>query len=270
MRILIAGGSGYLGSQIIRQLGAHHDFINLSLSRQASGAVNDLLLDLSRPIGFLKLDKPVDMIINCVECHPDRQADGAKKEYLAAVNHLLAFAKANQIPRFMHFSVNNIDTVENNYQQAKFVAEGIVEHTGLEHIIFKPSIIFGSASPLDRLVEAVLSRPVMPRFWSKEAMISPVHISDVLKNIEYALAEPSCWNQTYSLCGPEYMGVEEMLLRNAPSKPRFLATPEMATRTLLKSLFKEAPNRHLRVLLDWIATDNVCQKSPLIRPKTFY
>ncbi|MGE4294316.1 MAG: NAD-dependent epimerase/dehydratase family protein [Campylobacterales bacterium] len=272
MRILIAGGGGFVGRHIVERFGDRHDFINLSLSTALEGAVNNIRVDLTRPLDFLKLDKPVDLIINCVECHPVSFAGDAemKKAYLLIVRHLLEYAKNNHSPKFMHFSVNNIGTVENDYQQAKFVAEGIVEHSGLTHLIFKPSIIFGDKSPLDRLIEAVMSRGVLPRFWDKRVKISPVHISDVLENVGHALENDGCWNNTYSLCGPEYMGFEEILLRHAPMKPRFFKAPAFAQRAVLNKTFQDAPPRHLKLLLDWIGSDNLCAKAPLLRPQVFY
>lgn len=272
MRILVAGGGGYVGRHIIDRLAQEHDLINVSLSSHVEAAANNIRVDLTRSLEFLRLDKPVDLIINCVECHPGSFANDTemKKAYLSAVRHLLDYAKANNIRRFMHFSVNNIGTVENDYQQAKFVAEGIVEHSGLEYVIFKPSIIFGDQSPLNRLIDAVMSRGLLPRFWDKRVKISPVHISDVLANVGFALAHPECWNDTYSLCGPEYMGFEEILLRHAPMKPRFFKAPAFAQRAVLNKTFQDAPPRHLKLLLDWVSSDNLCFKAPLLRPQVFY
>lgn len=272
MRILIAGGGGYVGRRIVDAFSDRHDFINLSLHTQLDKAVNNIRVDLTRSLDFLNLDRPVDLIINCVECHPDsfKNDSEMKKAYLNIIRNLLDYAKRTAVPRFMHFSVNNIGTVENDYQQAKFVAEGIVEHAGLSHLIFKPSIIFGDKSPLDRLIEAVMSRGVLPRFWDRQVKVSPVHISDVLANVGFALESDTCWNNTYSLCGPEYMGFEEILLRHAPMKPRFFKAPAFAQRAVLNKTFENAPPRHLKLLLDWVSSDNLCLKAPLLRPQVFY
>ncbi len=270
MRILIAGGSGYVGSRIIERLGGEHDFINLSLTRPAQGAINNLLLDLTQPIDFLRLDQPVDMVINCIECYRAGSQEEGKRRYLAVVRNLLEFAKANRVPRFMHFSVNNIDTVENDYQQAKFVAEGLVEHAGLDHLIFKPSIIFGDKSPLQRLISVLTTRRVLPRFWGPQTVISPIHIEDVLRNVAHALDHPECWGATYPLCGPEYMGFEELLSRHAPHRLRFVTTPALAARLALFRMSRGEAERHLRPMLSWIATDNIAQGRPLLRSKNFF
>jgi NADH dehydrogenase len=268
---LIAGGSGYVGHRIIERFGAEHDFINLSLTRPAKGAINNLQLDLTQSIDFLRLDRPVDMVINCVECHPrSGSKEALKHRYLAVVHNLLAFAKAAGVRRFMHFSVNNIDTVEDDYQQAKFVAEGVIEHAGVEHIIFKPSVIFGEDSPLDRFMESLLARRLLPRFWQEQTVISPVHITDVLSSVGHALDDQSCWNAVYPLCGPEYMGFEEMLTRRSSHRLSFMAAPVQAGRLLLPGLLRKEPNPHLKLLLNWIATDNIAQGRPLLRPKIFF
>ncbi|MDR1451878.1 MAG: NAD-dependent epimerase/dehydratase family protein [Helicobacteraceae bacterium] len=273
MRILIAGGSGYVGRGIIERYCPTHDFINISLTRYADLAINNALVDLAKPLNFLRFDKPIDMIINCVECRPEGLTgdERSKRAYLAVVRHLIEYAQDYDVNKFIHFSVNHINTVENDYQQAKFVAEGLVKSCGLNYIIFKPTVIFGDNSPLEYLINSLLSKSVLLKFWKEEARIAPVHLLDVLANVGYAIEREDCWNETYSLCGPETMTFEEILFRRRTiKKPKLVSAPAALAK---RSAFKNTPllPSHLLLLLDWVgADDGRSAARSLISPQFFY
>ncbi|MDR0747573.1 MAG: NAD-dependent epimerase/dehydratase family protein [Helicobacteraceae bacterium] len=270
MRILIAGGSGYLGSNIIRRFSNEHQFINISLTSTAKQAAVNVLVDIVKPLAFLSFDRPIDMIINCVECFPQRYENGEKmkKSYLAMMRNLVEFARNNSISKIIHFSINHINTIENNYQQAKFVAEGLIKNAGINYIIFKPSIIFGQNSPLDYLIDKLIAKMILFRFWSDDAKLAPVHISDVLSNIEHAMYENNCWNESYTLRGPEILRFEEMLVRKMHRRPFVLGAPNAIVRQSLIS-GSNIPEK-MKLLLDWVNSDGLGFSRPLLRPQHFY
>lgn len=274
MRILIAGGSGFVGERIIRKFHKEHDFLNISLTNRADQAVNNLLLDLTKPLDFLDLDKPVDMIINCVECHRDlyENDEEMRRAYLAVVKNLIDYAKAKNIRKIIHFSINSIETVENDYHLSKFVSEGLIEHSGIDFVIFKPSIMFGDTSPLDMLVDTILARKILPRFWNKEAKLSPVHISDVLANIAFVIKNQSndVWDKSYSLCGPDCFSFEEILLKNSNKKLRFVQVPSFANKLFVATSLKGVSPKQIKILLDWVKSDNFCLRAPPLKPQIAY
>ncbi|MDR2906210.1 MAG: NAD-dependent epimerase/dehydratase family protein [Helicobacteraceae bacterium] len=267
MRILIVGGSGYVGGAVVDNFHNDHDFINMSRTRGNEFCVNNTLLDVAKPLGFLQFDKPIDMIINCMECHPDNYADNEtmKREYLAGVRHLLEFAEKNGVKNFIHFSVNHIHAVENDYQQAKFVAEGLVKKSGVKYIIFKPTIIFGKNSPFDCLIESMMKKSILLKFWREDAKIAPVHILDVIANIKHALKNDKCWNETYVLRGPDVISFGHLIAgRNVIGTPMALAMRSAM------GLSSKRP-RHLRLVLDWVNVDDSRNRFPqLLAAETRY
>ncbi|GHV08093.1 hypothetical protein AGMMS50229_15970 [Campylobacterota bacterium] len=269
MLILLAGGGGYVGQSIIGRFSQAHSFLNVSLSRSADFALNNILVDLAKPLSFLKFDRPIDMIINCVECHPEtyENTEKMKRAYLASVRHLIEYAKENNIPRFIHFSINHINTVQNDYQQAKFVAEGLIRNSGLEYVILKPSVIFGHNSPFEYFIDSLLKRTILFRFWDDKIKIAPIHLYDVLSNIAYLFENGYCWKETYHLTGPEILSFEEILGRNRGKVPTILSAPtsEIARKSALGFL----PNQ-LSLLIDWVNEGSSELTHMLLRSERFY
>ncbi|GHV58648.1 hypothetical protein FACS1894103_0680 [Campylobacterota bacterium] len=269
MRILVAGGGGYLGGNIIDHFSDRHEFINISLTNRAKWATNNVLVDLSKPLDYLEFDQPIDAIINCVECHPARfdNSEKMKKTYLDIMKNLISYAKSRNISRIVHFSINHINTVENDYQQAKFVAEGLVRNSGLKYVIFKPSIIFGENSPFDYLLDALVKRSFLFRFWNTEAKFAPVHLLDVFSNIDFLFKSQDSWNDTYTLLGPEVVGFEELMSRRSQKQPFLVDAPNAF---ISRAFLGAAKSRHLQLLIDWMNVDNTAQANYLVLPKLSY
>jgi NADH dehydrogenase len=287
MRILIAGGSGYVGRNIIKRFCKSNDFVNISLRNYVYQAVNNILIDLAKPLHFLQLDKPIDMIINCVECHSSNydSSEQMKKAYILTVQNLIHYAKMHSIKYFIHFSINHINTVENDYQQAKFVAEGLVRNSNLQYAILKPSVIFGQNSPFDYLMDSVLKRVVLFRFWNDEAKLAPIHINDVLSNLNYLMRNDNCWCESYNLTGPETLGFEEMLYRYFNNKKQAVHQPPSsiayrktdnkptilnAPFSILKQSILDGVPQKLRLLIELDNDENLSFAKILIKPKLTY
>lgn len=274
MRILIAGGSGFVGSRIVKRFSKTHDFINISLSKPSPQAANNLQLDLTKPMDFLNLDKKIDLIINAVECHPSlfENDKDVRKAYLEVTKNLIDYAKRTGVKKIIQFSISNIETVENDYHLSKFVSEGLIERSGLDYVILKPSVIFGDTSPLDLIVESILSRKIMPRFWNKDIKLSPVHIKDVLDNLAFVLENQTneVWDKSYALCGPNSFTFEEILLKRASKRPQFVKAPAIAGKFFVQTALKDAPPKHLRILLEWVKSDGFSLKMSPLTPQISY
>ena len=117
------------------------------------------------------------------------------------------------VRRFVHMSaLGTRANAVSRYHQTKWAAEEIVRHSGLDHTIFRPSLIFG---PEDHFVNlfARMSRfsPVLPVMGPGKARFQPVAVEVVAEAFVRALGEPRAVGQTYDLCGPDTLTFPQIL-----------------------------------------------------------
>ncbi len=110
MRIIIAGGTGFVGTALIRRLveDGHHITLIVKPDSKAKipegSEVETVSLDPSEP--FTDPDKSYDVIINLVGIIREFPSKGVTFEnaHFLVTKNLVDFAKARGISRFLHMS----------------------------------------------------------------------------------------------------------------------------------------------------------------------
>jgi NADH dehydrogenase len=82
--------------------------------------------------------------------------------------------------------------------------EQAVEGSGLEHVIFRPSFVFGrEGGILPTFRKLAKLTPVTPVIGSGDQKIQPIWVDDVAAYFAAALTKPEAANRTFELGGPE-------------------------------------------------------------------
>jgi len=131
---------------------------------------------------------------------------------------LVAAAKDAGISRFVLMSA--LGTSEETkdlvpYYHAKWEMEQAVKGSGLEHVIFRPSFVFGrEGGILPTFRKLAKLSPVTPIIGSGEQKIQPIWVDDVAAYFAAAVtgAEPVA-NRTFELGGPDAVSWNEFWQR---------------------------------------------------------
>jgi len=239
MKVLVTGGTGFIGSYILRELaGTQHEVLALvrDKSRQKLAVTSENIRSVDGDIhdsGSLETAlKGCDAVIHLVGIiveHPSRgitfnrvHADGTRNVVQAARN--------GGVETFIHMSANGArkDGVS-SYQTSKFAAEQHVQSAGFTTwTIFRPSLVFGRPDPgrpefsSDLVRQLVKPFPILPVFGDGKYAMQPVAVESLAKGMVAAL-DGNHAGTLFEVGGPEPVPYVEILDRLAVaigSKPK--------------------------------------------------
>jgi uncharacterized protein YbjT (DUF2867 family) len=127
---------------------------------------------------------------------------------------LVEASKATGVRRFVLMSA--LGTTEETkdlvpYYHAKWEMEQTVAGSGLEHVIFRPSFIFGAdGGILPTFKKLAKLTPVTPITGSGKQRIQPIWAEDVAAYFSAAAVEPEAANRTFELGGPDVVTWNEL------------------------------------------------------------
>jgi NADH dehydrogenase len=96
------------------------------------------------------------------------------------------------------------------YFAAKWEMEKAVRESGLDHVIFRPSFVFGrDGGVLPTFVRLARFAPVTPIVGSGKRRMQPIWVEDLAAYYTRAIDEPAATNQTFELGGPDAVSWNE-------------------------------------------------------------
>ena len=220
--ILVTGGSGYVGSHIVRRLAEMGRPVRaLVRSRERAkreGRLAGLQVewvegDVTRPETLAPAMLGAPAVIHTVAIAIEK--GGRRYEtinYEGTVNVVEA-AKAAGVRRFLHQGQFGADSrLPYRFLKSKGQAQEYVAASGLEWTAFRPSVIWG---PEDEFANtfaklAMLTPIIFPIVGDENSRFQPVCVEDVVTCFVKALDDAATTGKEYQLGGPEVLTLEEI------------------------------------------------------------
>jgi uncharacterized protein YbjT (DUF2867 family) len=247
MRLLVVGGSGFLGGYVLREAArrGHH---TLALARSPEAA-RVVAANGARPLGG-DLDDAR---------HLDEAFAAARCEALlclASLGHghgpsIVAAAEDAGVPRAVFVSTTAVTTtLHPPTRQVRLTAEEQIRSCGLDWTILRPTMIYGAAGDrnLSRLLPLLRRAAVLPVPATGGCLHQPVHVGDVADAALAALQRPAAIGSLYNVAGPEPLPFAELLRTCAcavGSRTRLVPVPLAPLVTLARGY--ELLSRHPRI-----------------------
>ncbi len=220
-KICILGGSGFVGSQIVRLLAAQGIAVRVLTSKRDHAkalfvfpSVEIIEGNIHDENDLLRMTRTCDGVINLVGVlHDSRQAGrGFTHAHVDLTRKVITACKANNITRLLHMSALNADVnAPSAYLRSKGQAEKLVRDSGLHWTIFCPSVIFGQGDSFLNLFSSLLSvAPLMPLAGAK-AKFQPIWVEDVAQVFVRSIEHRDSFAQSYNLCGPKIYTLGELV-----------------------------------------------------------
>jgi uncharacterized protein YbjT (DUF2867 family) len=220
-KICILGGSGFVGSHIVRLLAEQGRSVRVATSKRDHAkalfvfpSVEIVEANIHEEVELLRITQGCDAVINLVGVlHDSRKAgQGFKRAHVELTRHVIAACKANKVTRLLHMSALKADIHgPSAYLRSKGQAEQLVREADLHWTIFCPSVIFGEGDSFLNLFSSLLKvAPLMP-LAGANAKFQPIWVEDVAQAFVNSLDNRATSGQSYNLCGPKVYTLRELV-----------------------------------------------------------
>jgi len=221
MKIFVTGGTGFVGSEVLRQLLAAGHGVRALVRPGSEGklAVRDGVEihpgDATEAATLAGALAGCDAIVNLVGIIREFPAKGITFErlHVGVAGNLLAAARDQGVTRYLHMSANGTGpTATTGYHRTKWQAEEVVRASGLDWTIFRPSLVFGKGGEfVTMLADLIRKLPLVPVLGDGQYRLQPVAVSQVAESFVRALTMAETVGQTYHLGGGESYSYDEIL-----------------------------------------------------------
>ena len=224
-RVVIVGGSGFIGSAIANRL-CEAGVKVLIPTRRRSRAGHVLLLpnadvvetDVHDPAALARLFEDADAVINTVGVLHSRPGTPFGPDFARAhvelPQKIVTACRTAGVARLVHISALGADANgPSEYQRSKAAGEHAIEAAGpdIAWTILRPSVVFGRGDSLLNLF-ADLARmfPVLP-LTGASCRFQPVYVEDVAEAVYQSLTRPDAAGQTFELAGPTVYTLRQLV-----------------------------------------------------------
>nr|WP_054858940.1 NAD-dependent epimerase/dehydratase family protein [Methanobacterium formicicum] len=177
MKIIIAGGAGFVGRNLVRvmlQNGFKENEIvvidfnqeNLEYFREYN--IKTLFADLSKKGEWEKEFENSDYLINLAAQISSPEYEPFHRNNVLNTQNLINAAKENGTKRIIHFSSAAVLSVrKDDYANTKSEGENLVKDSGLEYCIIRPSLMYGPTDDknIGYLIKFAKKIPIFPHTW---------------------------------------------------------------------------------------------------------
>lgn len=226
LRVLVLGGSGFVGRALCEQLQREGHRITVPSRRErqamALGPLPALTVvrgDVLREPGLLERLLPGhDAVVNLIAILQGNH-ERFEAVHVAWPRRLAQACLAAGVKRLVHVSalgvdakVDGDDSAPSRYLRSKGRGEAALRaHAGLRLTVLRPSVVFGAQDRFLNLFAKLQALfPLMP-LAGASARMQPVWVGDVAEAIARCLAWRDTEGKTYELAGPSVHTLKELV-----------------------------------------------------------
>ena len=277
-RVTVFGGSGFLGSQIVKYLAAEGNNVRVGVRHpeRASflerfgrdGQIELAHADVWDESTVAQAVKQSDSVINTVGHYVEKGRATFDVVHGQGALHVARQARQAGVERLIHISGLGTDpTSDSPYVRARGIGEVLVMEAFDGVTILRPSVIFGADdSFFNTLAGMARLAPVLPLFGMGRTNLQPVFVGNVADACVRVLANPSTKGEVYELGGPRvytYKALVQLVLKQVDRR-RVLVPVPFIVWDIVAALMAVLPNPPLtRDQLKLMKRDNVIEGKAL-------
>ena len=217
-RVLVLGGSGFVGRHVCEQLARLGWHITVPTRRAVNAASVQSLPGLTvieasvhKEADLARLMPGHDAVVNLVAVLHGSE-ERFENVHVDLPGKIASAMKKAGVQHLVHVSALGADPQgPSMYQRSKARGETVLHNSGLDLTVLQPSVIFGAEDKFLNLFADLQSvAPFMPLAGSG-TRFQPVWVADVARAVAVCLQKPDTIGQTFELCGPDVLTLGELV-----------------------------------------------------------
>lgn len=222
LNICVLGGTGFVGTELVIRLAGKGHNVRVPTRRLANGndlrvlpTVEIVVANVHNPTVLAQLFGGMDVVVNLIGILNERGRATFRSVHTDLAAKVIDAMRAQRVPRLLHMSSLAASAqAPSQYLRSKAEAEAQVRVAAatVEATIFRPSVIFGPRDSLTNRFARLLkmSHGFLP-LARPGARFAPIYVDDVVEAFMRALADRRTIGQSYELCGPDVMTLEQIV-----------------------------------------------------------
>lgn len=216
-RVLVVGASGFVGRHLLGRLVSRGHEVRAACREPPPEdarlpGVEWRAADISRPADVEGLAEECDVTVHVAAVRDGSREAAVEGVHVAGTENLLREARNSGCRRMVFASVLGAAPDAGEFFRAKHLGELAVRESGLEFVIFRPSVIFGPGDHFTaRLAAWVRRLPVIPVPENRRLRVQPVSVEDVADALLQAVEREDVVGRAFELLGPDPLGMSDLV-----------------------------------------------------------
>jgi uncharacterized protein YbjT (DUF2867 family) len=218
-RIVILGGTGFVGSYLVPRLDADgHRLTLLSRNRESRRAMAVLpnvtirSADVYDDAVLRKQLEGTDTVINLIGILNPQGRHTFQRVYIDLTKRLIEACSATGVKRLHQMSSLKAGQGLSQYLKTRGEVETLVKTSPLNWTLYQPSVIFGEGDGLvTRFADLLRKMPVLP-LARAQSRLAPTYAGDVAEAMARCIADDKlATRRSFELYGPEVLTLGEIV-----------------------------------------------------------
>lgn len=219
--ILVTGGTGFVGGHLVDRLVQEkvqsrclvRKGSNIEKLKKENALIDVAFGDLTDGESLKKALIGVDTVVHLIGIIVEKKGATFEIIHSQGTRNLVNACTMAGVRRFIYISALGArESARSRYHITKWEAEQAVIQSGMEYVIFRPSIMIGKRGEfITMLSKIVREAPVVPIIDGK-SKVQPIYVENTIDCIMKSLKEPGIRNQIFEIGGPDQITYKELFL----------------------------------------------------------